>query len=436
MSLFNIKFPPLKNLKAILIDFDGTIANSMDLLYEGYRGFMSAFGLEGTRDEFETLTGPSVLEIVGKLKKKYHLQESEEVLYSDYIHQVQKRYITETKIFPGVYEFLVFAKKQGYRLAIVSSSQRPEILAILKRNGLLDFFEKIISAEDVILSKPHPEIYLKALREFAIEADEAVAIEDSLNGSKAALGAGIATLLIHALHFTNAPQCHSWQEVMQFFTGGGLRFLIKKPPLAMTLHSSFTRHISKELEEKVDELWQSRTNKDLFNGKILSVNGFLRGELQASLIEYKYFYAQLADPELKDFFNIKPLAITALTHFEGEILVGRRSQIVTQYPHYYELIPSGSAYNEHLSKLALEELKEETGIEAREISSMDKKYLIDDVNENVFEMFFEIALSEKKELKVSSEHVELKWIKKDLLVNELQKNSYLPISKFILEHHA
>ena len=144
-----IKFPSLKKLKAILIDFDGTLADSMSLLYECYCEFLKNLGYEGSREEFNTFIGPSLLEIVQILKQKYHLKESLEELYNQYFYLIKLKYHTILNIFPGAIEFIKMAKRNGYQLAIVSSSTKSEIEKFLVKHDLLTEFNLIVSCDDV-----------------------------------------------------------------------------------------------------------------------------------------------------------------------------------------------------------------------------------------------------------------------------------------------
>ena len=428
-----LDFPSKEALKAVLIDFDGTLANSMELLYKGYLEFLSGFGYEGSRDEFETLTGPSVLEIVGKLKLKYHLDLPVEELCSDYILMIREKYVSETPIFPGAIEFLNYAKEQGYLLAIVSSSQRSEIMDILNHHAIAHFFDTIITSEDVEQTKPHPEIYLKALETLSVKAEEAVALEDSLNGAKSSQGAGIATLLIHALHFTNAPQCASWAEVMQFFTSGNLSFLLKDVPKSISLHSYFRKTLPVLIQEKVDEIWNQEVDrKALYNGKFLNVNGFEKGGLHASLIDYKYYFAQQQDPALASYFNIKPLTITAITLWQDEILIGKRSSKVTQYPGCYELVLSGGVETVHLKDQVLAELREEAGYLEEDLETIQIKYFVHDVQDELYEVCFELLLKEKRMLPRGQEHQELFWVKLSELPKWMDFQEVVPIARFLV----
>jgi putative hydrolase of the HAD superfamily len=76
---------------------------------------------------------------------------------------------------------------------LASVSSRDEINKILSEMKLIDKFEHIMSSDDIHKPKPDPEIYLKIVKLLGVEPQQAVAIEDSIVGCKAALSAGLHT---------------------------------------------------------------------------------------------------------------------------------------------------------------------------------------------------------------------------------------------------
>ena len=88
--------------------------------------------------------------------------------------------------------------QRGLRIAIVSSSERSWVEPHLARLGLLSKFERVITGDDVApgRTKPHPDVFLKALSVLRLSADSALVVEDSPHGITAAHKAGLAVLAI------------------------------------------------------------------------------------------------------------------------------------------------------------------------------------------------------------------------------------------------
>lgn len=87
-------------------------------------------------------------------------------------------------------------KERGLKLALATSSQRPKPLYHLERLGLLEYFDAIITAEDVTRIKPEPDLFLEALRVLDVKPSESLIVEDSRNGLLAGNSAGVNVLVI------------------------------------------------------------------------------------------------------------------------------------------------------------------------------------------------------------------------------------------------
>ncbi|MEL7646043.1 MAG: HAD-IA family hydrolase [Anaerolineaceae bacterium] len=97
---------------------------------------------------------------------------------------------------PGVEKLIARARAAGLRLAVGSSSPAEWVRGHLRRLGLIDKFDVIVTFDDVHLSKPSPEIFLTVLARLGIKAEQALVLEDSHNGVLAASRAGIRVVAV------------------------------------------------------------------------------------------------------------------------------------------------------------------------------------------------------------------------------------------------
>ena len=97
---------------------------------------------------------------------------------------------------PGVKDVLTFLCQSGYQLALATSSSYQVIDAVLTKLKIEHCFSVICSADDESHGKPHPAVYLSALRKLRLPAADCLVIEDSLSGFKAAQAAGIKTVVV------------------------------------------------------------------------------------------------------------------------------------------------------------------------------------------------------------------------------------------------
>ncbi|CDR34091.1 HAD family hydrolase [Criblamydia sequanensis] len=209
------------NLKAFLLDFDGTVANSLPLLYDAYDSFLKKRKLRPSLDEFNELKGPSLKEILLILKNKYSMEETLENLYLEYETDLIERY-KELKPHEGALEFLQALKKKGLKLALVSSAPNKILDSFLSSHPDFALFDLVVSGESVKKSKPNPDIYINTLRLMNLNPSETIAIEDSLLGALSADKADIQVWLIFlekaSISLSRPPLFFNrWKEALLFF---------------------------------------------------------------------------------------------------------------------------------------------------------------------------------------------------------------------------
>lgn len=175
----------------VLIDFDGTLINSIDSLYKAYCELVGLYGLEGNKEEFNSLNGPSIFEIVEILKAKHELAHEVKDIYEKYIEIIKRNY-RNSEAFSDSEIFLSSLYEQGKKLVLVTSSRAEMCLPIIEKFNWKRYFADFVWGEDVKHSKPSPDIYLEACKRAGVPNNHIVVIEDSLNGVKAAHAAGLA----------------------------------------------------------------------------------------------------------------------------------------------------------------------------------------------------------------------------------------------------
>lgn len=209
--------------------------------------------------------------------------------------------------------------------------------------------------------------------------------------------------------------------------------------------------LSAAVQARVESIWQreSQCNPHLFNGRLLSLLAYDAQCLTGVFVDYKYYLAQLREPELADVLGIEPVCVSALTRTESAVLIGKRSPTVVQYPAYYELVPSGGLDADSMKgkdeidigALALRELVEEGGIDSRMVVSLHPKALVKDAKDKSLEIFVEIVLADEAAhiacQPASHEHTELRWVDKYSLAAFVQqhKEEWQPLSLLLIDRY-
>jgi beta-phosphoglucomutase family hydrolase len=101
---------------------------------------------------------------------------------------------------PGVRAWLEALRKAGVPCAVGSSTPRANLDAAMARLGIREYFDAIVSAEDVTLGKPHPEVFLKAAERIGCRPERCVVFEDAYAGIEAARAGGMRVIGIATTH--------------------------------------------------------------------------------------------------------------------------------------------------------------------------------------------------------------------------------------------
>lgn len=96
----------------------------------------------------------------------------------------------------GVYELLSYLKENNYEIGLASSTKKSLVMSNLKKIEIETYFSEITTGDMVENGKPAPDIYIMACEKFNKKPGECIAIEDSINGVKSALRAGMNTIMV------------------------------------------------------------------------------------------------------------------------------------------------------------------------------------------------------------------------------------------------
>ena len=187
----------------IIFDMDGLMFDTERMYYETCRDFAADYGFDYNIDKRNLMAGMSeagihdfIAKDIGDVEKTTRFRNK----LKDYRKEYFKTYTGSLKK-KGLLELLEFLKENNIRACVASSSSRKKIKFLLEKEEIADYFDFIISGEELKESKPNPEIFLKALEKSGVDKDKALILEDSNNGYKAARASAIDYLIIHDTYF-------------------------------------------------------------------------------------------------------------------------------------------------------------------------------------------------------------------------------------------
>lgn len=185
------------SVQAVIFDMDGVIIDSEGFWQDAQIEVLAGLEIIITAEECERYTkGKRIDEIARTWCERYALTVQPRRLEEQIVTQVCESVRTRGMAMSGLYQALRCFHTSGYRMALATSSSQQIIAAVFDRLALWKWFEVICSADDEHSGKPHPAVYLTAMRKLGLEAAECRVIEDSLSGFIAANRAGIKTFVV------------------------------------------------------------------------------------------------------------------------------------------------------------------------------------------------------------------------------------------------
>ena len=184
-------------LKAILFDMDGVLVDSEPIHFKSNCITLEKYcNITLEYEYYKQFIGSTIAYMWKRVVDDFHIVEytADDLLkLNDAVLQELVEKYGYPPI-PGAAECVREWKQPGYLLAVGSSSKREKILQNIKRLGIADCFDRIVSGMELEHPKPSPDIFLEAAKLLEVKPEECLVIEDSGNGVKAAVSAGMACL--------------------------------------------------------------------------------------------------------------------------------------------------------------------------------------------------------------------------------------------------
>lgn len=183
-------------VQALIFDFDGLIVDTEGPAYESWRAIYRQHGVDldlavwqadiGTVDAFDPVSHLQTL--VGRSLDRAEILAQRQAL--------KEELCADLPVLPGVIELMEAAAAAGLRLGLASSSDRRWIEHWLSHHALTQRFDCVRTRDDVAQPKPAPDLYLSAAACLGVSPEQCIAIEDSPNGLRAALAAGMRCVVV------------------------------------------------------------------------------------------------------------------------------------------------------------------------------------------------------------------------------------------------
>lgn len=182
-----------------IFDMDGLLVDTEAYWQKAQITVFRSMGVSITSADCERMTGLRCDEVVGIWGREFGLNLDIEKVVADIEDEVIHQAQMQPKLMPGVLNILEMSERLTIKRSVCSSSSRRVIQGILAASGIIDRFEHLVSAETEPFGKPHPAVYLTALKRIDLSNHEVMVFEDSIHGIVAAKAARLNVVAVPCL---------------------------------------------------------------------------------------------------------------------------------------------------------------------------------------------------------------------------------------------
>lgn len=209
-----------KKYKGIIFDIDGTLSSTNELIFATFNHIAQKYeGRTYSDEEIIAMFGPTEDVI---LREKFNGDKFKEV-YDEYYRFYRENHPRMADLYPGIVDILKELKARKILTSIFTGKGRKTTEITLEILGIENFFDMIVTGDDVVNHKPSPEGILKFIQTFNLNKEQALMVGDSLADIIAAKEAGIdiasvvwdsyakdEVIKVNPLHFYNVQDFRNW----------------------------------------------------------------------------------------------------------------------------------------------------------------------------------------------------------------------------------
>ena len=203
-------------MRAFIFDLNGTMINDMEYHTRGWLYTLNdILGGQFTWNEVKPqMYGKNQEVLVRMFGAGKFTNEEMDRLSIEKEKRYQQDFLPHLQLLPGLMEFLEKTYQAGIPMAIGSAAIPFNISFVLDNLNIRHYFKAIVSADDVVFSKPHPETFLKAALLLNVEPSECLVFEDVPKGVEAAQNAGMGAVVLTTTH--QAEEFKAFKNVLHF----------------------------------------------------------------------------------------------------------------------------------------------------------------------------------------------------------------------------
>lgn len=188
------------NFKAIIFDMDGTLVDSEVIWDIAETEMFAEMGLEYNADIRDQVIGLRLDEFFEKLIAIYDLKDTVEALQTELVRRMLIKIPEMVESKSGAEALIEWTSQQTIPYCIASSSPMSIIEATVEARNWVELIPNLYTADSVPKGKPAPDVYLYAAEQLGVKPEGCLALEDSPNGARSAVAAGMTCYVVPDSH--------------------------------------------------------------------------------------------------------------------------------------------------------------------------------------------------------------------------------------------
>ncbi len=198
----------LKNIEGAVFDLDGTLLDSSWVWEKVDEKFLGDRGFQVPDDYVDEISPLGAERAAVYTIERFGLNEDKDDIVREWIEMAKKEYATEVVCKPYAKEFLEELHKLNIKMAVATSSDRELFMKTLEREGILKYFQKIVTVDEVERGKGYPDIYEEDARRIKVNPHKCLVFEDILAG---VTGASLGEFNVVAVFDEKSK--HNWEKI-------------------------------------------------------------------------------------------------------------------------------------------------------------------------------------------------------------------------------
>lgn len=186
--------------KGVIFDMDGTLIESTQADYLAWQKTFADFGRALSFADYQPLLGIKSADVIKRVLGVVDEDEVKECLATKLKYFREIVSVTPIQPVPGAEKLLQQVKEMPVKMALATSSRSEKMKLVMTSLNFINYFDELVTGEEVVRSKPAPDIFILAAKKLGLDVSECVVIEDAVNGVKAAKAANMKCIAITTTH--------------------------------------------------------------------------------------------------------------------------------------------------------------------------------------------------------------------------------------------